>query len=186
MSNRAPALFVTLGLLSLFPPEVPGQERPREPGEFTIEASPFRGSVGWARAVAPGRLLGLELGVGVPQVDRTLHPGKGRRSDTTVDDPAFEELLHLGAFLRLRPHSRMEVDAGLRVGLADLWECTASDCWPAGWAGGYLQPMVGGDRWKVGTRLVAGRVGEAEEGGPDSATFAVALTPLVVRLTLRR
>lgn len=178
--------FPLLLLAAAAAPGLSAQERPTPRSEFTLDVTPIRGTVGYARALSPTRLAGLEVGFGAPQVDRTLNPGDGPDPRTTQDDPDFEEYLHLAAFLRMRPRSAFEVDTGLRVGVADLWECTASDCWPALWAGAYLQPMVGGRRWKVGTRLMAGWVGDSREGGSDSSTFTVALSPLVVRVTFPR
>lgn len=176
----------TLLLLAATVTGLSAQERPTPRNEFTFDVTPIRGTVGYARALSPTRLAGLEVGFGAPQVDRTLHPGDGPRPDTTEDDPDFEELLHLAAFLRMRPHRAFEVDTGIRAGVADLWECRVSDCWPDLWAGAYLQPMVGGPRWKVGARLVAGWIGESLEEGGDGSTFTVALSPLVVRVTLPR
>jgi hypothetical protein len=186
----SPALHRLLTALLLFLPlAAPGlsaQERATARNEFTFDVTPIRGTMGYARALSPTRLAGLEVGFGAPQVDRTLHPPDGPDPETTTDDPDFEEFLHLGAFLRVRPRSAFEVDTGLRVGVADLWECTASDCWPSLFAGAYLQPMLGGQRWKVGARLVAGWIGESREGGQDSSTFTVALSPLVLRVTFPR
>ena len=147
--------------------------------EVTVEASVFRGAVGYGWQTSPRLLWGIEAGFGFPQIDQTLTPG-----DPDDDgDPDFEEYLHAALFARLRPSPRFEVDAGVRGSFGDLWSCTASDCWPAPFGGTYVQPMIGGTRFKVGARLTAGWIGETEDR-PDSSTFLIGVTPLIVRLTV--
>jgi hypothetical protein len=148
--------------------------------EATLEGSVFRGAIGYARQVAPRSLLGAEVGFGFPQIDRTLTPA----TNPETGGPKFEEFLHVAAFLRHQPTTSFEVDTGLRASMADLWTCTVSDCWPAPFAGAYVQPMVGGWRIKVGARLTAGWIGESAEGGPRSGTFTAGLTPFIIRATL--
>lgn len=147
--------------------------------EVTLEASVIRGAAGYARHVSPRSLVGIELGFGFPQIDRTLRPG-----GVNGEKPGFEEYLHLALFTRLKASPNAELDAGLRAGVADLWECTASDCWPAIFGGAYIQPMVGARRIKVGMRLTGGWIAESREGGPESSTFVVGLNPFIVRATL--
>jgi len=144
--------------------------------ELTFELSVLHGAVGYAHRVAPRALLGLEAGFGFPQLDRTLDPGA-----ETAD---FQEYLHLAGFARFQPSAAVDIDAGLRASVADLWDCTASDCWPALFAGAYLQPMVGGRRLKLGLRLVAGVIGEGQEGSSASNSFLLALNPLILRATV--
>lgn len=148
--------------------------------ELTVEARLLGGAVGYARSVAERTLLGVELGAGLPKLDLTVHPG----SDSAPGNVEFEEYLHLAVFFRLRPSPRTDVDAGVRAGVADLYECTASDCWPASSVGAYVQPMWGGGRFKVGARVVAALVGESPEGEPESSTFALGISPLLVRLSI--
>lgn len=146
--------------------------------EVTLEASVIRGAVGYARQVAPRVLVGGEAGFGFPQIDRTLSP--------EVDDsgnPDFEEYLHLAGFVRLVLSGSVELDAGLRGSVASLWDCTASDCWPALFGGGYLQPMVGWRRIKVGVRLSAGWIAETREGTPAGSTSLIGFTPFLLRAT---
>jgi hypothetical protein len=148
--------------------------------EVTIEASVIRGAIGYARRLSPTTQVGVEAGFGIPQLDRTLTP----TDDDPEGEPGFEEYLHAAVFARVKPSDRFEVDAGLRGSVADLWACTASDCWPALFGGAYVQPMIGGSRLKVGARLTAGWIADSMEGGPDSSTFVVGLNPLILRLTL--
>ena len=147
--------------------------------QLTVEASVFRGALGYARQVAPALHAGVELGFGFPQIDRTLHP------DSVGDlEPEFEEYLHVALLLRARPSSHFEVDLGVRGSVADVWPCRVSDCWPAGFLGGYVQPMVGWRRFKVGTRLLAGWIAEHPPERESGSTRVLALNPLIARLTL--
>lgn len=148
--------------------------------EITLEASILGGAAGYARSVTEQALIGLQLGAGLPQVDLTLHPG----SETGTGSVDLEEYLYLAAFVRLELNGRTDLDLGIRGGVADLYECTNNDCWPASFVGAYLQPMWGGARWKVGARLVAVLVGESPEGGPESSTFALGVSPVLVRLSV--
>jgi hypothetical protein len=148
--------------------------------EVTIEASVLRGAIGYARRASPTTLLGVEVGFGFPQIDQTLTPTE----EDPEGEPEFEEYLHLALLARFRPTARFEVDAGVRGSVADLWACTASDCWPALFGGAYIQPMFGGSRFKVGARVMAGWIAESMEGGPDESTFVIGLAPLLVRLTI--
>lgn len=147
--------------------------------DITIEASILRGALGYARAVGGSALIGVEAGFGFPQIDRTLVPEKSEQTG----EPDFEEYLHAAVFVRHAPSPRYELDAGLRASISDLWSCSASDCWPAPFAGAYIQPMVGWQRVKLGARLTAGWISESKEGGSQSTTFTAALNPLVVRVT---
>jgi hypothetical protein len=151
-----------------------------QPNEVTIEASVLRGTVGYAWRTSPRTLLGIDVGFGFPQIDQTLEP-----TDADDDgDPDFEEYLHIALFARLKPSRLLEIDAGLRGSVADLWACTASDCWPALFGGAYLQPVVGVSRFKVGARLTAGWIAESMEDSPDTSTFLIGVAPLLVRLTI--
>ena len=151
--------------------------------EVTIEGSVVRGTVGYARAGSARIYLGIELGFGFPQIDRTLAP-----APDSVGSPDFEEYLHVAPFIRYKASDRFEIDAGIRASVADLWPCDASDCWPALFGGVYLQPMIGFRKFKVGSRLTAGVIAE---GKPDTrirqgdkSTAVVSISPLLVRATL--
>jgi hypothetical protein len=158
-----------------FPAEA--QERQRD---FTLEASPVGGALGYARGNAGDRLLGVELGFRAPQFDHTFTPA----TDPSTGSPDFVEILHLAFFVRSRRSERFEVDAGVRGSVATLWDCTASDCWPALFGGAYVQPMVGWERVKVGARLAAGWIREVPEGQPEGSTWTVWMTPFLVRVNL--
>ncbi len=147
--------------------------------ELTLEASFVRGALGYARAVRPGLRAGFELGFGFPQLDRTFVP-----EQDSLGSPDFEEYLHIGAFLRIAPSAHVEVDVGMRASIADLYPCGGSDCWPAGFLGIYVQPMVGWRRLKLGVRFVGGRIFEADVGDPDGSSGVVAMNPLIARYTL--
>lgn len=131
---------------------------------------------GYARGVWPGVLLGVQVGI-LPQPGLTLVP-----DPDSEGQPDLDEVVQAAVFLRMRPGPHWEVDLGVRGGLADLWICPASDCYPVWSAGGYVQAMAGWERLKLGPRLQAGWVGETR-GSSGGETFVLALHPLVVRWT---
>jgi hypothetical protein len=151
--------------------------------EATLEASFTRGALGYARATSSRVLIGIEVGFGFPQLDRTLSPKK----DPDTGEPDFEEYLHVAPFIRYKANQNFEVDVGVRASFADLWPCGASDCWPALFGGAYVQPMVGWRRVKLGGRLTAGVIAEGEPdtraSQGDSSTGVVSLAPFLVRIT---
>ena len=169
-----PRTLVPMFLLLL---PLAGEAQVRDNQE-TIDASIIRGTVGYARALSPRVLAGIEIGFGFPQIDRTLSPGE--RDDGY---PSFEEYGHIALFARYAPAPAFEVDLGIRGSFADLWRCDASDCWPVGFAGLYVQPMVGWERFKVGPRLTAGVAADGETDR-DGSTRVVSLSPLNLRLTI--
>jgi hypothetical protein len=147
--------------------------------QFTTQGSVFGATLGYARSIGDDLSAGLEIGAGLPQFDRTLRPEQDAEGN-----PDFEGLAHVAVFLRFATSERFEVDAGLRTGIADLWPCLASDCWPDGFWGAHLQPMVGWRRLKLGSRLVIGRSHDVDSPDESGPIGVVALTPLVVRLTV--
>jgi hypothetical protein len=139
-----------------------------------------RVGAGYARQVREDVYLGGELVFGGPALSVTLDP-----SERSPGDPEFGELIHLAFFTRLVPSERAEVDLGVRGSIADLWPCPASDCLPQPFFGVYVQPMVGWHRFKVGMRLMAGRIGETRQSNAGH-TAVLALVPFVARLTFPR
>jgi hypothetical protein len=168
--------ILAAGVLFLLPMLAHAQDE----RQITVEASVFRGTVGYARAVSRVVLVGAEAGFGFPQIDRTLHPTEER----WYGEARFSEFLHVGGYLRHQVAARWSYDVGARAGFVDLWSCVASDCWPGTFVGAYVQPMFGNGRWSVGPRVTTGWVAEAQDGGDK--TFVVSLAPLNVRLTLGR
>ncbi len=158
----------TMVLLALLAAPVSAQE-------LTIDATPVAGSIGWTA----GSGWGIEIGAGPEQIRETLSPGSA-----ATGDPDFNEYAHVALFRRVKPSARFEVDAGVRAGFAELFTCTASDCWPSRFLGAYVQPMVGWRRVKFGVRLTSGWIHEREEGQPAGWTGVVAMTPLLVRYTI--
>ena len=145
--------------------------------EWTVDLSLFRGTLGYALPISPRALVGVEVGIGIPEMNHTLTP--------TEDEPGFpdfSEFLHLAAFMRSPISRRFDLDTGLRVSVADLWICPASDCWPNLFAGAYVQPMFGWERVKFGGHLIAGWINESRESSAGS-TFTMAIIPLIVRVT---
>ena len=145
--------------------------------EWSVDVSLYRGTVGYARQVAPRTLAGVEVGIGIPETSHTFTPAHDQPGF-----PDYAEFLHVGAFARSRFSPRFDVDSGLRVSVADLWSCPASDCWPELFAGAWVQPMFGWKRVKFGGHLIAGWISESRESSAGS-TFLVAINPLIARIT---
>lgn len=138
---------------------------------LTLEATPVHGTLGFGWAVGAHRFAGIELGVGVPQIDRTLIPDDDRNVD---GDPSFLNLAHLGGFLRFTPAGPLAADLRAMVGIATFDGC--SDCLPGGYLGGSAGAFVGWRHVKFGARLIAGVV---KEGSNPSRGF-VNLTPFAI------
>jgi hypothetical protein len=136
--------------------------------QLALEANPFRGTLSYARQSAPGWHVGMEVGFGFPQIDRTLFPEEGD----------FFDLFHLGPFLRFSPSEHASVDLGLRLGVADLHECGASDCWPGLYAGASAAFMVGWRSFRIGPRVTAGWI--RESGEPTTGFVSLAPVNLLV------
>jgi hypothetical protein len=171
-----PGIIILLLMLAL-PASLPAQN------EITLDAGIFNGSVGYARHTSERVLLGVEIGFGFPQIDQTLEPP----TDEETGTPQFEEYLHVGLFARWKVSRGFELDAGIRGSVTDLWPCGASDCWPALFAGGYVQPLIGWKRFKLGARLVAGISGDDRFAAPDQLeerTWVVSLSPFMARYTI--
>jgi len=146
-----------------------GMTTPRD--HITVDLRPIAATVGYARRVAPARLVGFEAGFGFPQIEQTLAPrGEGFRD--------FEEYLHLGLFVRFVRSERVESDVGVRVSVADVTSCDASDCLPGLFGGAYASAFYGRRRLKVGALVATGRA--RAPGGRGSTVVNV--SPLIVRL----
>ena len=122
---------------------------------FAIDVRPIGGliSLGWR--AAPQKYIGIGLGAGTDEFGYTLRP----RDDQDFHD--LEQLLYLDLFFRYKPQARFDIDVGLRGGVGEVRACSASDCLPGVFAGGYVGVFAGSARWKLGTRIVAARVIEA-------------------------
>ena len=145
--------------------------------EWTLDLSLYRGTVGYAHPATPRALVGIEVGIGISETNHTLLPSQGQPGF-----PDFSEFLHLGVFVRAPAGPHFNLDTGLRVSVADLWYCPASDCWPTLFGGAYVQPMFGWKRIKFGGHLIAGWIDESRESSAGS-TFLIAINPLIARVT---
>lgn len=142
---------------------VPGEVRAQQ---FAIDAEVFGGSASLAWG-AEGRRWGFAAGGGVPQIPLTLAPSGAD----------YEEFLHVAAFLR-RGAGPVEADVGARLGVAELWECQVSDCWPGGFAGLYATVFAGWRHVKLGARVQAGQF----FGSSGRDAFVVGVTPFMLRV----
>ena len=137
--------------------------------EFTLDFRPFAGMAAFAGRTAPGTYLGIGLGGGIDELDRTLTP-----DPEDQDFHKFEQLAHASVFLRRKAGTHWDFDVGARVGIGDVRECLASDCWPGWSAGAYANAFWGGSRWKVGPRLVWARVSDDNQN--DNVLYLEILT----------
>lgn len=138
---------------------------------FTLDGEVVGGSVSLAWGRSEASAMGVGLGVTVPQFNQTISP----------DTDRWEEFLHVSGFYRRRAGA-FEADLGMRLGIADLYECGASDCWPGYFVGPYAEAYVGWEHVKFGARLVAGS--QKESGEPR--TFVLNVTPFLVRIAFGR
>lgn len=119
--------------------------------ELDIDFRPFAGTLSyvWNANQAGTRAWGIAAGGGIDELDRTLVP-----STASYRFEPFYQLIHVGALHRWRSGTRWDVDLGLRLGLGDVRNCDASDCWPGAFIGLYVAPMWGGRTFKIGPRLL--------------------------------
>lgn len=153
---------VLLALLALSAGAVRAQGR-----QLSLEATPVHGTLGYGWATAPGRYVGLEVGFGFPQLDRTLEP-----TDETLMD-----FLHLGVFVRAQPMGAVALDGRVQAGLAELRGC--SGCLPGAFTAVSGGVFFGGRYAKLGPRLTAGVIRE----NADPAAFVLNLTPVAALFT---
>lgn len=164
-SFRAPAVLLLLLLPALAAPA----EAQRQ---LALEANLFHGTVSYAWPIGEATFAGLDVGVGVPQLDWTLEPSDGD----------FVPILHVGSFVRMLPSETTALEAGVRTGFADLTTCGASDCLPGVFVMATGAATFGWRRVQLGPRIWAG--GMREDGG--ETRFVLAVSPVSARIYLRR
>jgi len=151
-----------LALLALSSADLDAQRR-----QLSLELNPVHGTLGYGWTVAPTRFVGVEVGFGFPQLDRTLVPA----SESLLD------VLHLGVFVRSDPTKSVAFDSRVQVGLAELRGC--SGCLPGVFTAVSGAAFLGGRYLKAGPRLTAGLIKEND----DPASFVLNLTPVEILLT---
>jgi hypothetical protein len=156
--------LLALLVLAAMPGRAEGQRR-----QISLEATPFHGALayGW---VSPQRVVGVELGIGFPQVDRTLVPSEHDMLDIT----------HVGVFARTPPGRPVTFDGRLAVGVGELDGCIG--CFFGGVVSASGGAFWGGRHVKIGPRVTTGWI--SEHGGPDSASgFFLHLRPVALLFT---
>ena len=130
--------------------------------QISLEINPVHATLGLGWATARDNVVGVELGFGFPQLDRTLVP----------DDEDLIDFAHVGAFVRSNRSRMVTFDGRAQIGLAELRGC--SGCLPGllGAVSGGV--FVGGKVAKVGARLTSGIIKERNE----PSTFVLNLTPI--------
>ena len=151
-----------LALLALAGSDLCAQRR-----QLSLEVNPVHGTLGYGWTVAPTRFVGVELGFGFPQLDRTLTPADGSLMD----------VLHVGAFVRSTAAKSVTLDGRVQAGFAELRGC--SGCLPGGFTAVSGAAFFGGRYLKAGPRLTAGVIKEND----DPASFVLNLRPVEVLLS---
>lgn len=152
---------LVLALLALTGAELVAQRR-----QVVLQFNPVHGTLGYGWALTPTHFAGVEVGVGFPQLDRTIsHP-----------DESFMDVAHVGAFVRSQPSSAVTLDGRVQIGLAELRGC--SGCLPGVFTGISAGAFFGGKHLKVGPRLTAGLINELDE-----TDFVLNLTPVAALVT---
>lgn len=176
---RHPLVRLALALLPIAPAALHAQRPSRE---ITLDVSALGGSVGYAVPSGPGRLVGVQVGIGGDFLNRTFVGGRHFKDDG--GDNMFE-LAHLAVFHRSRPGARFSLDLGVRVGTFIHGTDGDDDVSLAGFAGAYAMPMFGiggGQRFSIGPRIFAGVLTEGE----GRSEFAVNVAALTGRVTFGR
>ena len=171
--------LATIAVLALFPAALSAQRTPRE---LTLDASILGASLGYAMQSSPGRLYGVQVGIGGDFFNRTVVGGRHFKDDG--GDNMFE-LVHLAVFHRRHGAGRMSVDLGLRLSSFVHGTDGDDDVGIAGFAGVYAMPMFAIDRarrFSVGPRILAGVMTE----GSDRSEFGVNVAAFTGRVTFGR
>jgi len=127
-------------------------QEPARRNQLTIDASILAGGLSYARMTSPDRLVGAGAGVGTEFYVRMVRGEKWGQSSA--------ELVHVETFARLETPGRWHYDLGLKVA-ADIHSQavhggSASEQEFGGFLGGYIAPMWGWRRFRVGPRVQAG------------------------------
>jgi hypothetical protein len=132
--------------------------------EFGLEATPFHGTLSYARGPRSDVRAGFEAGFGFPQIDISLAPNRH----------AFTQIAHVGVFGRFATTDALQLDLGVRAGFSDVRDMGADD-FPDPYAALSGALVYGKGRLTFGARVSAGY---AFPYG-DPTTFVAGITPIV-------
>lgn len=135
--------------------------------ELSLEANPFHGTLGYGWYRSPDRVMGIQVGFGFPQLDRTIVP----------DDESLLDIMHVGLFMRAKPTRSVALDGRVTIGLAELRGC--SGCFPGAMAAVSGGAFWGGRNVKVGMRVTTGVVND-DRHPPE---FVLNVTPVALLFT---
>ncbi len=158
--------------------------------EFSVTIQPIGGSLSYARSIAPGRLIGLQVGIGGHFIEYMVLAGRHFSEDgglhyeprDNATNPLMFEILSASAFYRMEPSTRWQIDVGARA--SSFLHLDSSDDDPGGgyYLGSYASVMYGWKRVKFGPEIL---VGVFTEGTFQSRSeFGVHFAPLMGRLTV--
>ena len=160
------SIVVIVGLcLAGFPPSPAGAQGRNQ---LALEATPFHGTLSYARGPIDDVRAGVEVGFGFPQIDLTLAPNRH----------SFVQIAHVGVFGRFATAKALQLDLGVRAGFADVSDLGADD-FPDPYAAATSALVYGKGRFTFGARVSAG---VAFPYG-DPIIFVAGVSP-IVRYTL--
>ena len=152
----------------------------RTPHEVNIDIGVVGASVGYAIQSSPGRLYGVQVGLGGDWINRTIVGGP---HFTEAGGDGMLELGHLAVFQRGHYGRLFSLDVGARIAPFLHTNDLDDDPGLALFAGAYAMPMIGiGGRFAVGPRILAGALTE----GAGKTEFGINVAPLVGRVTFGR
>jgi hypothetical protein len=137
--------------------------------QFTLDASVLAGGLSYARATSTEKFVGVGAGLGYEFNIRMVVGEKGGKKSA--------EVAHVEIFRRLAPSGRWQYDFGVRIAADGHTADVQSEAEFGVFLGGYVAPMWGWRRFRVGPRIQAGSYWTS-----SVPTFGVFITPLTARL----
>jgi hypothetical protein len=123
--------------------------------ELTLDVRPWSFDAAMAWRVSPGHLLGISLGGGADDLNRTFVP---RATATDSEFVTLEQIVRFGPFYRYERDGRVSVDLGFRAALGGVRGISGSP----GLVTGVQAGVFYGGRWiRAGPRLFVGTAREA-------------------------
>ena len=178
MTRSVLVLALLLSPASLAAQVTSSADSPLRGRQVALEATTRGGAASYAKRIAPGRLLGVQVGIGGDQLNRTL---VGSPHFTDDDRHDIRERAHAAVFVRQEVTTWFTVDAGARVAPFRHDDLPGDESTVGMMAGVYAMPMFGGRYVSVGPRLTAGVMSESTA----KTALGLNLVPMVVRVTFR-
>ncbi len=130
------------------------------------------GGLSYARMTSSDKLVGVGIGVGYEFNIRLVYDEPWGKKST--------EVAHVELFERLETPGRWQYDLGVKAAVDIHTAQVASEATVGGFLGGYIAPMWGGRRFRVGPRLQAGTYWSSPR-----PSFGISVTPLTARFLFK-